>query len=71
MEAGYVSARTVDIGWNGPDSDPYRLKVVGITDDASINYLVCQLSGIPAYVQYLLRGSLSGKSPTTAPERSE
>jgi peptidoglycan/xylan/chitin deacetylase (PgdA/CDA1 family) len=71
MEAGYLSARTIDIGWNGPDTDPYRLKVVGITDDASINYLVCQLSGIPAYVQYLLRGSLNGKSRTTTLQQSE
>jgi peptidoglycan/xylan/chitin deacetylase (PgdA/CDA1 family) len=69
-QAGYLSARTIDVGWNGPDTDPYRLKVVGITDDASINYLVCQLSGIPLYVQYLLRGSLTGKSPTTTLKQS-
>ncbi len=42
--AGYRSARTVDIGWVGPDSDPYRLRLLSI-DPTSITRLAAELSG--------------------------
>jgi len=62
-EAGYSCARTIDVGWNGPESDPYRLKIVGVTDDASVNILAAQLSGISMYVKYRLRGGRGGRWP--------
>jgi len=43
---GYLSARTADVGWNSRNTDPFRLRVVGIGDDTSLNMLTAQLSGI-------------------------
>jgi len=60
---GYKSAKTVDIGWNDFDSDPYRLKAMGIEDDASINELCVQTIGLFRYFKYLLYGSFNGKHP--------
>jgi peptidoglycan/xylan/chitin deacetylase (PgdA/CDA1 family) len=45
--AGYRSARTVELGWNDRDTDPYRLRMIGVPDDASIDQLATQLAGIP------------------------
>jgi peptidoglycan/xylan/chitin deacetylase (PgdA/CDA1 family) len=59
--AGYLSGRTIDFGWNGPSADPYRLKIIGWRDDASVNRLAADLSGIPGYVSRLRRGSLTGR----------
>lgn len=59
--AGYVSARTVDIGWNGPRSDPFRLKILGTDDDASINRLASDLSGLTGFLARLRRGSVAGR----------
>lgn len=63
-EAGYLSARTIDVGWNGPHTDPYKLKITGITDDASVNMVAAQLSGLTMYIRYLINGSVHGKHPT-------
>lgn len=60
-EAGYLSCRTTDLGWNGINADPYRLKAMGITDTASVNVLSLQACGIPAYLKGVLRGNFSGK----------
>lgn len=43
--AGYLSARTVDIGWNHPATDPYRLRVLSI-DASSPTMLAAELSGL-------------------------
>ena len=60
---GYKSARTLDVGWNGVDADPYKLKAIGIEDDASINVLCGQLTGLFAYFKYLCHGSFRGMRP--------
>lgn len=65
--AGFASARTVDVGWNHPDTDPYRLKVLGVSDDASIEFLASQITGIPAYVRRALQGSWGGRWPAIRP----
>ncbi len=52
-KCGYDSARTLYYGWNDLDSDPYRLKVSEIHDDASINILCAQLGGIFRYLKLL------------------
>ena len=54
--AGYHSARTIDVGWNDLDSDPYKLKITGITDDASLNKVIAQLTGIPMFLRYMFKG---------------
>jgi peptidoglycan/xylan/chitin deacetylase (PgdA/CDA1 family) len=66
-EAGYVSARTVDLGWNGPDTDPYRLKMTGVSDDASVSVLACQVVGFPTYFGRLMKGCVRGGHPVTRP----
>ena len=73
--AGYASARTMEIGWNDVDSDPFRLKVLGIRDDMSLNRLAADLSGVTNRVGVLRRavvrrltGGLRG-SETGATER--
>jgi len=69
-EAGYLSARSIDVGWNGVHTDPYRLRVTGVTDDASIHLLAAQLSGITMYLRYLWAGSPSGRHrPVRTPPR--
>lgn len=59
--AGYLSARTIDVGWNGVDTSPYRLRATGVTDDASINMLAAQLTGLAVYLRYVLAGSWRGR----------
>lgn len=62
-DAGYLSARTLDTGWVGADSDPFRLKAMCIQDDASINLLSAQVTGVFQYVRYLRKGSWNGRRP--------
>jgi peptidoglycan/xylan/chitin deacetylase (PgdA/CDA1 family) len=45
-EAGYASARTIDVGWNAKDADLFALKMIGVPDDASVNRLAASLAGI-------------------------
>ena len=51
---GYQSARSLDRGWNHINSDPYRLKVINLTDDASVNQLIAQMSGVAEFLKYYL-----------------
>jgi len=60
---GYKSARTLDIGWNDVNTDPYRLKAMVIEDDASINILCVQIIGLFRYFNYFLHGSFNGRHP--------
>jgi peptidoglycan/xylan/chitin deacetylase (PgdA/CDA1 family) len=69
--AGYRSARTIDAGWNGANADPYRLKVTGVSDDASVHRLAAQVSGVMSYLRYLRQGSLRGRWPTILPQKRQ
>lgn len=69
--AGYISARTIDVGWNDKNTNPFKLKITGISDDASINKLISQLTGITMYLRYLSKGSLNGKYKTIKPKMNE
>jgi len=60
---GYRSGRTLDIGRNGVDADPFRLKAIAIEDDASINILRAQISGFFCYLNYARHGSFRGARP--------
>ena len=44
--AGYKTARTTDAGWNDKNTHLYKLKVIGISDDADLFKLRFQLSGL-------------------------
>jgi peptidoglycan/xylan/chitin deacetylase (PgdA/CDA1 family) len=59
-KAGYRSARTVDMGWNGPNTNIYALKSMSISDDATLNEMIAQLSGVFPYFRYLQQGSFTG-----------
>ena len=59
--AGYRSARTVDLGWNSASTDPFRLKVLGTSDVASINRLAADLAGVSGYLARLKVGSFTGR----------
>jgi len=61
QQAGYRSARTVDLGWNTARTDPFRLKCLGTSDTASINRLAGDLSGVSGWVARLKVGSLRGR----------
>lgn len=55
-EAGYRSARTGDIGWVGPDCDPFRLKLLVMGGDlSSVNVLASHLSGTRAVSRLVAR----------------
>lgn len=60
-QCGFTLARTIDVGWNGPRTDRHRLKIAGVTDDASVNVLAAQLSGLSMYLRYRLRGGRGGR----------
>ena len=62
-DAGYLSARTLDVGWVNGKSDPYRLKAVCIQDDGSTNVLSSQVLGVFQYLHSLLRGKWNGRRP--------
>lgn len=59
-EHGIKTARTVDVGWNSKTTDPFKLKALYITDNVTINKLASQLTGVPLFMQYLLKGSFRG-----------
>ena len=60
-QSGYKSARTIDVGWNNVNTDPYKLKISGISDDSSLHKLVAQLTGITMFLRYFFKGgSLKG-----------
>lgn len=61
-EAGYRSARTTDVGWTDLRSDPYRIKITGVSDDASIDLVIAQLSGIATWLRYASEGRFDGRS---------
>lgn len=62
--AGFKSARTCDIGWNDPRSDPFRLRTIIIDDTASTLRFAAQLTGIPVFLRYLKEGGRwNGKFP--------
>jgi len=63
-KCGYKSARTLDVGFNDMNSDPYKLKAIGIEDDACINILCGQIIGLFGYIRYFQKGSFKGKRPT-------
>ncbi|MCA9400626.1 MAG: glycosyltransferase, partial [Candidatus Omnitrophica bacterium] len=62
-ENGYQSSRTCDWGWNGQNTNPYKLRSMMIDDHATLNVLDAQITGICGYLHYLLKGSLTGKHP--------
>jgi peptidoglycan/xylan/chitin deacetylase (PgdA/CDA1 family) len=47
-QAGYLTARTVKKGWNSFYDDRLQLKALAISDDADLDTLKIQLSGITA-----------------------
>ncbi len=59
-KANIKLARTTDAGWNDEKTNPYKLKVTGVSDNASLNKLVCELAGISMYFQYFFLGSFAG-----------
>jgi peptidoglycan/xylan/chitin deacetylase (PgdA/CDA1 family) len=64
---GYKSGRTVDIGWNDINTNPYKLKIIGVSDNASVNKLQFQTTGIFGYINNLRRGgSFTGKKKAIA-----
>jgi len=63
-KAGFRSARTIDTGWNTIETDPFQLRITGVSDAASINILKVQLSGLTSFFRYMLKGSFGGKYKT-------
>ena len=62
-KCGYKSARALDIGWNDVNSNPFKLKAIGIEDDACINILCGQIIGLFSYIRYFRHGSFKGMHP--------
>jgi peptidoglycan/xylan/chitin deacetylase (PgdA/CDA1 family) len=53
--AGFLSARTLEVGWNTPSTDPYRLRQLGTADDASVNRLAADLAGAGLFYTPIVR----------------
>lgn len=64
--AGYRSARTVSCGWVGPNSDPFALRVLGVSDVASVDQLAADLCGFRFVKQGLKRywPGAAGRTPS-------
>jgi peptidoglycan/xylan/chitin deacetylase (PgdA/CDA1 family) len=62
-ECGYQSCRSTDVGWNDIHSDPNRLKAMGIEDNATLNTLVGQVSGLYGYFRFLRMGKINRLYP--------
>ena len=60
-KAKYFSGRTCDIGWNNCFTNPFKLKICLISDNASLLMLRAQLSGVTGYLRYLTKGSFNGE----------
>jgi poly-beta-1,6-N-acetyl-D-glucosamine N-deacetylase len=56
---GYRSGRTTDVGWNDHKSDPFRLKITGVSDQSDVIMLKAEVSGIPRYFYNLLTRGIS------------
>jgi peptidoglycan/xylan/chitin deacetylase (PgdA/CDA1 family) len=69
-DAGFASARTVDIGWNTATTDPFRLKILGTNDDASITRLAADLSGVSGYLARARTGSFDGRQQPIEPRKA-
>lgn len=59
-ENGITIARTTDVGWTSLSSDQYQLRVTGVSDAASENKLVAEITGLSMFIQYLLKGCFNG-----------
>ena len=57
-QAGYLSGRTTRIGWVGPRTEPYRLPILGVPDDASVTRLAADLTGITSWLAHHWTGSI-------------
>ncbi|WP_448204586.1 polysaccharide deacetylase family protein [Azospirillum sp. sgz302134] len=65
--AGFVTARTTDPGWNGPDADPMRLKGIVIPDNAVVPWLAAKLT-LPISLPRLRKDRQEeGETPPCAP----
>jgi len=53
-EAGYQMGLTVDLGYNNLDINPFRLKRIGISDEAGINQLAVMATGVWAFCKSLV-----------------
>ena len=62
-KCGYKSARALDIGWNDVNSNPFKLKAMGIEDNACINILCGQVCGLFGYLRFLRHRSFRGRHP--------
>ena len=61
-DAGYRSARTIDLGWVGPGTDPFKLPIIGVSrDNGSLARLAADLTGITSYLTSLRKGRPRGR----------
>jgi peptidoglycan/xylan/chitin deacetylase (PgdA/CDA1 family) len=59
-KAGFRSARTMTFGWNDSRSDPFQLKILGVSDTASVDRLAADLSGLTGWVGKVARTRFAG-----------
>lgn len=60
--AGYLSARTTDVGWNDLHSDVFKLKITGVSDHSSLPVFKAELSGLPGYLYNIFISGLNMKT---------
>ncbi len=52
-DAGYKIGLTIDFGFNTIKSDPFRLKRIGVSDNAGIDEIIVKVSGVWAFFKTL------------------
>lgn len=67
-EANYRSARTMNIGWNNLGNDPLQLRAMPVDDNASINVLCGEASGLFGWIHARLHNAFESARPATLPK---
>jgi peptidoglycan/xylan/chitin deacetylase (PgdA/CDA1 family) len=69
-DAGFDSARTVDVGWVGRRTDPHRLPTLSVADDVSVTELAAELAGFKWLSRVVRReATLGGRFRLGPPSR--
>ena len=68
--AGFLSARTTDIGWNTSSTDPYRLRCLGTLDHATLDRLAADLAGAGFLWRWRETGRWDGRHRVITPPRT-
>lgn len=66
-EAGYASARTINVDFVDAETDPMQIPILGIRDDAPVAELSAATAGLERWVRWVKNRSIDGTHQTIRP----